>query len=150
MSIISSSASGAANLVSITSGTERERGFVGIGTCWRVFEEQINHDFTTRTIRYLIALTDAMSGSIDGIFSPSSFSVICLSIYSIGNTLSGSSFMLVPSFIPSLLSSNNSPKQKGVPSFLREYIDTYIITTGNSYNLQVWNRNPNSASVQVD
>ena len=28
---------------------------------------QINHDFTTRTIRYLIALTDAMSGSIDGI-----------------------------------------------------------------------------------
>lgn len=42
------------------------------------------------------------------------------------------------------------PKQKGVPSFLREYIDTYIVTTGNSYNLQVWNRNPNSASVQVD
>ena len=41
-------------------------------------------------------------------------------------------------------------KQKGVPSFLREYIDTYIVTTGNSYNLQVWNRNPNSASVQVD
>lgn len=42
------------------------------------------------------------------------------------------------------------PKQKGVPAFLREYIDTYIVTTGNSYNLQVWNRNPNSASVQVD
>lgn len=42
------------------------------------------------------------------------------------------------------------PKQKGVPSFLREYIDTYIVTTGTSYNLQVWNRNPNSASVQVD
>lgn len=42
------------------------------------------------------------------------------------------------------------PKQKGVPSFLREYIDTYIVTTGSSYNLQVWNRNPNSASVQVD
>ncbi len=41
------------------------------------------------------------------------------------------------------------PKQKGVPSFLREYIDTYIVTTGTSYNLQVWNRNPNSASVQV-
>ena len=39
------------------------------------------------------------------------------------------------------------PKQKGVPAFLREYIDTYIVTTGNSYNLQVWNRNPNSASV---
>ena len=42
------------------------------------------------------------------------------------------------------------PKQKGVPTFLREYIDTYIVTTGASYNLQVWNRNPNSASVQVD
>lgn len=42
------------------------------------------------------------------------------------------------------------PKHKGVPTFLREYIDTYIITTGNSYNLQVWNRNPNSASVQVN
>lgn len=42
------------------------------------------------------------------------------------------------------------PKQKGVPSFLREYIDTYIVTTGVNYNLQVWNRNPNSASVQVD
>ena len=42
------------------------------------------------------------------------------------------------------------PKQKGVPAFLREYIDTYIVTTGNSYNLQVCNRNPNSASVQVD
>ena len=42
------------------------------------------------------------------------------------------------------------PKQKGVPSFLREYVDTYIVTTGVSYNLQVWNRNPNSTSVQVD
>lgn len=42
------------------------------------------------------------------------------------------------------------PKQKGVPKFLREYIDTYIVTSGNTYNLQVWNRNPNSASVQVD
>lgn len=42
------------------------------------------------------------------------------------------------------------PKQKGVPSFLREFVDTYIVTTGVSYNLQVWNRNPNSASVQVD
>jgi len=41
------------------------------------------------------------------------------------------------------------PKQKGVPAFLREYIDTYIVTTGAAYNLQVWNRNPNSASVQV-
>ena len=42
------------------------------------------------------------------------------------------------------------PKKKVVPTFLREYIDTYIVTTGDIYNLQVWNRNPNSASVQVD
>lgn len=42
------------------------------------------------------------------------------------------------------------PKHKGVPSFLREYIDTYIVTSGVNYNLQVWNRNPNSSSVQVD
>lgn len=42
------------------------------------------------------------------------------------------------------------PKQKGVPSFLREYIDTYLVTSGVNYNLQVWNRNPNGTSVQVD
>lgn len=31
------------------------------------FEEKITSDFTTRTIRYLITLTDAMYGNIDGI-----------------------------------------------------------------------------------
>jgi len=31
------------------------------------FEEQINADFTTRTVRYLIALTDSISGSIEGV-----------------------------------------------------------------------------------
>lgn len=31
------------------------------------FEEQINEEFTTRTIRYLIALTDASNGEIDGV-----------------------------------------------------------------------------------
>lgn len=41
-------------------------------------------------------------------------------------------------------------KKKGVPSFLREYADTYIVTSGDTYNLQVWNRNPNSASTQVE
>lgn len=41
------------------------------------------------------------------------------------------------------------PRKKGVPKILREFIDTYIVTTGNSYNLQVWNRNPASQSVQV-
>lgn len=33
-----------------------------------------------------------------------------------------------------------TPKGKGVPKIVREFIDTYIITSGTSYNLQVWNR----------
>ena len=41
------------------------------------------------------------------------------------------------------------PKAKGVPKILLEYVDTYLVTTGTSYNLQVWNRNPSSESVQV-
>lgn len=42
------------------------------------------------------------------------------------------------------------PKKKGVPKFLREYVDTYIVTSGTTYNLQVWNRNPSSEFIQVD
>ena len=42
------------------------------------------------------------------------------------------------------------PKRKGVPSLLREYVDTYIVTSGDCYNLQVWNRNPASPSVQIE
>lgn len=34
------------------------------------------------------------------------------------------------------------PKAKGVPKIAREFIDTYIVTSGTSYNLQVWNRIP--------
>lgn len=41
------------------------------------------------------------------------------------------------------------PRRKGVPKILRELIDTYIVTTGDVYNLQVWNRIPSSDSVQV-
>jgi hypothetical protein len=41
------------------------------------------------------------------------------------------------------------PKKKGVPKILREYVDTYIITTGDKYNLQVWNRTPAGNGVQV-
>ncbi len=41
------------------------------------------------------------------------------------------------------------PKQKGIPGLLREYVDTYIVTSGRTYNLQVWNRIPTSPSVQV-
>lgn len=36
------------------------------------------------------------------------------------------------------------PKAKGVPKIAREFIDTYIVTSGISYNLQVWNRLPAS------
>ena len=42
------------------------------------------------------------------------------------------------------------PREKGVPRILLEYVDTYIVTTGNAYNLQVWNRNPASNSIQVE
>jgi hypothetical protein len=41
------------------------------------------------------------------------------------------------------------PNKKGVPKILLEYVDTYIVTSGATYNLQVWNRNPSSSSVQI-
>ena len=41
------------------------------------------------------------------------------------------------------------PRKKGVPKMLRELIDTYIVTSGSSYNLQVWNRIPNCKIVLV-
>ncbi len=37
------------------------------------------------------------------------------------------------------------PKGKGVPRLLAQLIDTYIVTSGDNYNLQVWNRIPNSS-----
>ena len=42
------------------------------------------------------------------------------------------------------------PKGKGVPKLRREFIDTYIVTTGSSYNLQVWNRNPSEPTLQIE
>ncbi len=42
------------------------------------------------------------------------------------------------------------PRKKGLPRLLREWMDTYIVTTGGSYNLQVWNRNPAATSVQIE
>ncbi len=41
------------------------------------------------------------------------------------------------------------PKSKGIPKITREFIDTYIITTGKSYNLQVWNRYPSSNTLLI-
>ncbi len=40
--------------------------------------------------------------------------------------------------------------KKGVPKLLNELIDTYIVTSGKNYNLQVWNRNPSVKSVLID
>lgn len=42
------------------------------------------------------------------------------------------------------------PKGKGVPKLLRELVDSYIITSGKAYNLQVWNRNPSVNSLLVE
>ena len=42
------------------------------------------------------------------------------------------------------------PKGKGVPRLLREFVDTYIVTSGTSYNLQVWNRNPSEPIPQIE
>lgn len=41
------------------------------------------------------------------------------------------------------------PKGKGVPKITREFIDTYIVTSGSSYNLQVWNRLPSSSTLLI-
>lgn len=38
------------------------------------------------------------------------------------------------------------PKGKGVPHLLACLCDSYIVTTGDSYNLQVWNRFPNTSN----
>lgn len=41
------------------------------------------------------------------------------------------------------------PKGKGIPKITREFIDTYIVTSGSSYNLQVWNRMPASDTLLI-
>ena len=41
------------------------------------------------------------------------------------------------------------PKGKGVPKIKREFIDTYLVTSGLSYNLQVWNRTPASHTLLI-
>lgn len=41
------------------------------------------------------------------------------------------------------------PKGKGVPKITREFIDTYIVTSGTSYNLQVWNRIPAAETLLI-
>lgn len=55
--------------------------------------------------------------------------------------------------LPEIAESNEyeivPPKSKGVPKITREFLDTYIVTSGNSYNLQVWNRIPASSSLLI-
>lgn len=41
-------------------------------------------------------------------------------------------------------------KKKGVPKILLFLADSYLVTTGEFYNLQVWNRIPNSKSLLVE
>lgn len=41
------------------------------------------------------------------------------------------------------------PKGKGIPRITREFIDTYIVTSGSTYNLQVWNRIPASNALLI-
>lgn len=40
--------------------------------------------------------------------------------------------------------------EKGVPKLKRELLDTYIVTSGTNYNLQIWNRLPNSNETLID
>jgi hypothetical protein len=40
-------------------------------------------------------------------------------------------------------------KGKGVPKITREFVDTYMVTSGDTYNLQVWNRIPASKSLLI-
>jgi len=41
------------------------------------------------------------------------------------------------------------PKGKGIPKITREFVDTYIVTSGKTYNLQVWNRIPASETLLI-
>lgn len=62
----------------------------------------------------------------------------CLIEYGVNEGAKENEFNIIP------------PRGKGIPRILREMIDTYIVTSGNNYNLQVWNRFPNSKSVLVE
>ena len=42
------------------------------------------------------------------------------------------------------------PRGKGIPRLLLELVDIYIVTSGENYNLQVWNRFPNSKSALIE
>ena len=62
----------------------------------------------------------------------------CLSVHSTCEAAKAKDYEIVP------------PRGKGVPRILLELIDTYVVTSGTNYNLQVWNRFPNSKSTLVE
>lgn len=41
------------------------------------------------------------------------------------------------------------PKKKGCPRILAQLLDTYLVTSSGDYNLQIWNRIPNSDNLLV-
>lgn len=41
------------------------------------------------------------------------------------------------------------PKKRGIPKLLKYLADSFLVTTGDTYNLQVWNRIPNSKSILI-
>ena len=41
------------------------------------------------------------------------------------------------------------PRKKGIPKITLEFLDTYLVTSGKSYNLQIWNRIPASESLLI-
>lgn len=62
----------------------------------------------------------------------------CLSVRSTCEVAKSSEYEIIP------------PRGKGIPRLLLELVDTYIVTSGTNYNLQVWNRFPNSKSALVE
>lgn len=62
----------------------------------------------------------------------------CLLDYGICDTAAKNEYQVIPS------------RGKGIPRLLLDLVDTYIVTSGNSYNLQVWNRFPNSKYVLIE
>ena len=92
-------------------------------------------DELSRTLQALIGLPFVLSGKprTDGSMMRK---LIASTILSSGTPLHEpvEDYEIVPS------------KGKGLPGILRELLDTYIVTTGQIYNLQIWNRYPNSNS----
>jgi hypothetical protein len=62
----------------------------------------------------------------------------CLSAYHTCETAKAVEYEIIPH------------RRKGLPRLLLELVDTYIVTSGTYYNLQIWNRFPNSKSALIE